>query len=336
MGKANEINALTGIRGIFAIYVMLYHINPFNSSNVMLSNGYIAVDLFFILSGFILTHVYANQFKNGVDEDNFKSFLYNRFIRIYPLYFLILSIVTLYYLSTNKYPTIFYDITSNFLFIQSITGNGFIGPAWSLSTEVIAYLLVPIMISTFFKRTYLLLISIYLSIGVLGYVAYALGRIDVYAGWQAIARCISEYVLGIGSYVLFLKIKHKDNGLLCISITMTSLILLCFRGFDLFSILLFSIVIPLIASSKCIVTRFLSSSPVLYFGEISYSIYLWHGVISRQFSEYVTNISHAIGIDNALLSMVVVTMVLSCLTYHFLELPCKNVLKKHKKKIVNA
>lgn len=334
--KNNEIKSLTGIRGIFAVYVMMFHINPFSSTSHFISNGYISVDLFFVLSGFILSFVYESRFKYKVSDSDYILYLANRAIRIYPLYLFILVLVSIYYITTNPYPTLIYDITSNILFMQSVTGNGFIGPAWSLSTEVIAYLLMPFMILILIKRKSFLIVSVYASLCLLGYVAYSLGRLDVFSGWQAIARCLSEYVLGISSYLLFRKIKTKDNSLLCIAITILLLFLLSFRGFDVFVVLSFSVLIPLIASSSGVVSKVLSCAPVFYLGEISYSIYLWHGVISRQFSEHVIKLSHALGIENALLSMVAITMILSCVTYHLLELPCKAMLKKHTKKLIVA
>lgn len=332
----NEIKSLTGIRGIFAVYVMLFHINPFASSSSLLANGYISVDLFFILSGFILSFVYEKKFKNGANDFDYIIYLIHRFTRIYPLYLFILILVSLFYFSTNFYPTIIYDITTNVLFMQSVTGNGFIGPAWSLSTEVIAYFLVPFMILLIMKKRSFMLISTYASLCMLGYVAYSLGRLDVYTGWQAIARCLSEYILGVSSYCFYKKINKKNNNIACFVLTIISLILLSFRGFDLFIVIVFTALIPLIASSNGVISKILSCTPVFYLGEISYSIYLWHGVVSRQFSDYAIKISHTIGISNSLITMVIITIFLSCISYHLLEIPCKNYLKKRMVKFVNS
>ncbi|MBO2029374.1 acyltransferase [Klebsiella pneumoniae] len=56
------IDSLTGIRGIAAIYVVIYHLFHHASDNNFINNGYLSVDLFFILSGFIITHAHRNDF----------------------------------------------------------------------------------------------------------------------------------------------------------------------------------------------------------------------------------------------------------------------------------
>lgn len=327
-GDKMEIKSLTGIRGLFAVYVMFFHINPFASTSTLLSNGYIAVDLFFILSGFILTYVYNERFLTPISSKEYILYLLNRFNRIYPLYFMILSIVVIYYFTKNNYPTLIYDVTSNYLFIQSVTGNGFIGPAWSLSTEVIAYLFIPIMIFYFQRNKALLYICVYFSVCSLGYIAYSIGRVDVFSGWQAIVRCISEYTLGIFSFFIFKSMENKKNNSFCLIMSILVFLMLCNRGFDLFVIISFMILIPAIASSSGLVSKALSIWPVYYIGELSYSIYLWHGVISRQFQGEFTSLSEWFGFENHLLFMVLATLSLSIITYHFIEIPCKNALKK--------
>ena len=66
MLKRGEIRALTGIRGIAACFVVIYHfyfgvLNK-GSAGVILSHGYMAVDLFFVLSGFVMALTYQDKF----------------------------------------------------------------------------------------------------------------------------------------------------------------------------------------------------------------------------------------------------------------------------------
>lgn len=74
---------LDAIRGVAAISVMLYHFSPFLADGKVLPSSYLAVDLFFLLSGFVIAHAYDRKIESGM---GFGSFLAIRLIRLYPLY----------------------------------------------------------------------------------------------------------------------------------------------------------------------------------------------------------------------------------------------------------
>jgi peptidoglycan/LPS O-acetylase OafA/YrhL len=74
---------LDALRGIAAIAVMLYHFTPFLSSSTVFPTAYLAVDLFFLLSGFVLCHAYDQRLQAGM---RFREFVGARLVRLYPLY----------------------------------------------------------------------------------------------------------------------------------------------------------------------------------------------------------------------------------------------------------
>lgn len=77
-----EFTTLDAIRGVAALAVAFYHFAPFYSVNVGFSNGYLAVDLFFVLSGFIIAHSYDTRLMEGM---SFGRFMALRFIRVTPM-----------------------------------------------------------------------------------------------------------------------------------------------------------------------------------------------------------------------------------------------------------
>src|SRR5579872_5470162 len=90
--SAKEIKPLTSIRGIAAMWVYFSHCqfleayNPFFAR--LTGNGFYGVDIFFILSGFILSYVHIEDFTAGAAvRSNYTRFLFLRFARIYPLHF---------------------------------------------------------------------------------------------------------------------------------------------------------------------------------------------------------------------------------------------------------
>jgi len=77
MTKQNHFLALDALRGVAAVSVMLFHI-----SNGWLPCGYLAVDMFFMLSGFVLAFSYEDRLRNRM---SFREFLLRRLIRLYPM-----------------------------------------------------------------------------------------------------------------------------------------------------------------------------------------------------------------------------------------------------------
>lgn len=74
--------ALDGMRGLAAISVMVFHRKPWLEPPWLLDHAYLAVDFFFILSGFVLAHAYSERLRLGMTV---KNFMLRRLIRLYPL-----------------------------------------------------------------------------------------------------------------------------------------------------------------------------------------------------------------------------------------------------------
>jgi peptidoglycan/LPS O-acetylase OafA/YrhL len=104
------------MRGIAALMVLLYH-----ETTILCRMGYAAVDLFFVLSGFVLAYRYDGELENRDQRWNSAK---RRLIRLYPLYFVGLVLG---------------GIATSFLLGFSIKG-------WSVSTYGLALLLAPILI----------------------------------------------------------------------------------------------------------------------------------------------------------------------------------------------
>lgn len=84
MGRARAFVALDGLRGMAALAVVTVHSGRF-SDGWGLPTAYLAVDLFFVLSGFVLAHAYEQAFRDGLSPSRF---MLQRLIRLYPLYIL--------------------------------------------------------------------------------------------------------------------------------------------------------------------------------------------------------------------------------------------------------
>src|SRR5882724_4992502 len=95
-----EIRPLTSIRGIAAMAVVAYHFRDnftekfyLDGITLLFSRGYLWVDFFFLLSGFILSHVHAEEFIRGPAP--YRTFLVKRIGRVYPLHVITLFVLLL-------------------------------------------------------------------------------------------------------------------------------------------------------------------------------------------------------------------------------------------------
>jgi peptidoglycan/LPS O-acetylase OafA/YrhL len=290
-----EVTALTGVRGVAALYVVFYHyFSPIELRSrplSLLGHGYLAVDLFFILSGFIMTLNYARFFATGVRSSNFRRFLVRRLARVYPLYLLALLIATalvaagqLSFLGRS----LIRDFIANLLMIQN-WGNwhSIETPAWSISTEWSAYLIFPFLIAridgTSRRWIGILLTSSFAALWWLTFYSHQhldpLKLLDQPYGLTSILRCLSEFVLGMlafkfqsGSYGRFSRwLDSLSFILLAVIVT-----LLCFPKTDLAVVLTFPLLIVVLCAGNSIIGRILGSSLLELLGVLSFAVYLLH------------------------------------------------------------
>lgn len=96
MNRILFIPNLTALRGLAALIIIFFHYNFFITKFVtpemthIAGKLYLMVDLFFVLSGFIMCYVYGDLFKDGVNRTTMKQFMIARFARIYPLHLAVL------------------------------------------------------------------------------------------------------------------------------------------------------------------------------------------------------------------------------------------------------
>lgn len=85
---------LDGLRGVAAVAVLLYHLHHWDGGPELFARGYLAVDLFFCLSGFVLAHAYGARLASG--EMGFGAFLLARLVRLWPMIALSALLYALY------------------------------------------------------------------------------------------------------------------------------------------------------------------------------------------------------------------------------------------------
>jgi peptidoglycan/LPS O-acetylase OafA/YrhL len=296
---SGEIRALTSLRGVAAMMVVLTHYSAAMEAHSarpipsLVPHGYIAVDLFFILSGFIMAYTYLADFRaNGIRA--FPSFLLKRIARIVPLntasvlFVLALGGLSTLALSRNivyesRDPV--FDVACNLLMTQGLgLGTNLNAPSWSISTEFAAYFLLPAFLAVVFARN---IWGPFLTVlaSLAGLTGIALSQQRLGLGTTSIdgglTRCFTEFALGLATFRVvlhprFRRIVGRDRFAAgVIGVWLLLLILRC----DLLTALGIPLLIAALACNRGRVAAWMASPPLYFIGLISFSIYLLHAPI---------------------------------------------------------
>ena len=212
-----ESRGLTGLRGIGALLVMAHHFYLHLALDLhvpmlqgMLRKGYLGVDLFFVLSGFVLSMVYGPWF-DGSRPRSLRlvlTFLARRVARLWPLHAgILIALLSLGVWADSVHPTPRL-ILANFMMIQAWGVSAEINPpAWSISTEFLAYILFPALAAFILRGRsglWLGLFCVAAAIAVCMLLAPSVGplrrgRLDIYYNYSLLpfARCLAGFVLGM-------------------------------------------------------------------------------------------------------------------------------------------
>jgi len=348
------LNRLTGIRAVAAVFVVFFH---FGDSLVTLfpwmgflrpfyKSGDMGVDLFFLLSGFILSLNYLDKLR-AFSKHNYFQFLGARLARIYPVHLFTLLLLTLFVLSARHFDVKtnlshysgFAWVTNVFLvqvwpgFNRGLTWNF---PSWSISAEWFAYLLFPffaIGISRS-KRPFL-----WGSLALCLYAVPSLFGLEQNSVRWALLRVSSEFLAGCFLFRIYRSgiacpVRPWLSGLACISICATG------SYFDFsraFSLPFFALLIWGLATYP---GGFLSGRVAVYWGKVSYSLYMTHGLCEIFLNRAlpVTQYQSASAFIRADIVMAYSLLIIlsAVLTYHWVEEPARKWLNSANLKVLAA
>lgn len=320
MAERAQIRNLTPLRGIAALVVLIFHYHLFAArlvpadASYLMNKLYLMVDLFFVLSGFIMYHVYGESFRSGVSMDKLGPFLRARFARIYPLHIATLMLVIAMYLLVKFLgtPLAWWSnvldesaILSHVLMLQGMgthqdaTWNT---PAWSISVEWWAYMLFPFLVLALAKGKHFARVLLMLAI-VSGYVWVINGLqpafwadnyahwgfpedtpfdrgINVFTGLGAFVRCICAFSVGMFIFEVYQAGWAKSylkSGIVFVLCWVVLLVLWHLNQLnDIGAIAIIAVMILSAAWNNGRLSDFLSRRILQNLGDWSYSMYLIH------------------------------------------------------------
>jgi peptidoglycan/LPS O-acetylase OafA/YrhL len=325
-----DLKALTSLRFWAALWVLLFHYRAYLGVEAIgwgiLDKGYLAVDFFFMLSGFILAHVYRGQLQTGTYSHS--SFVLKRLARIYPMHIVTLAafiaigvlapIVHVQVASPERFELT--RLPAAILLMQAWVGSGeqFNFPSWSISAEFFAYLCFPFVMALARWPRVMLITGI---VAVFGWYVVAIpvaGDVSTCLKDWKLMRIMPEFLLGAGLRevmglvrVPVLRLKHA----IWVSVAAV-LVLAVMQAPDWLMLLA---LIALLAAgaerSRAGMVGILEHRMSVYLGDISYSLYMVQIIVGMVFFEIADRIvPRATHVSVMSVIMVTIAMMIAVIT----------------------
>lgn len=357
--NSHYIHSLTPLRAIAALWVVFFHIDvslyyrdlgalvPRTASGIF-SQGYLWVDFFFLLSGFIIAHVYGARLSSGNKPGAIKEYLWARFARVYPLHLFTLAALMLATpLVAHYFPSVVDDswrtyfawsaLPANLLFTNAMNQHVYLSwnmVSWSIGAEWWTYVAALVLvIGLWQKKLRWVIPAMLLAFAALAALVYALpgDTLDITFDY-GFFRCLCEFVLGLGVYQWYLRHWAQPWLRYDLSFLFLLAVVVCifhYRLPDLLIIPVFILLLLAAAYNRTRVCAGLNLPALQYLGTISYSIYLMHGIWFLVFwfalpglKFYWVSTEHSSGISSEFplalkLSYIVIFLMLTLISAHF-------------------
>ncbi|MGR5946083.1 acyltransferase family protein [Enterobacter sp. C4G1] len=314
---SHKIYFIEVLRGPAALLVVAYHITGIlmgaysfwpGMGRDLFRNGNIGVDIFFMISGFIICYATRNK------EDNYRSsFIIRRFFRIYPLFIICLTIAWLTYNSGYDYLDYLHSATlmqNNYAGKAPFFGYNILYPAWTIAYEVMFYFVfyfgmcINHKYRGFITAILLLMAMSTIQISFKGELSVH-GHFSSYSPDMGVfsppltllgSPLMLEFIIGMGCYYLYNTLKTSKNitvSLLFLTLSVIAISMMYFvdlnsHGITEKGIVAAAIFIPLMLSEMTGMK--LKSKVSRFFSDISYSLYLTHAMVLKYYTIYLKDI----------------------------------------------
>lgn len=333
---------IDGLRAIAVLSVIIFHLNP-----TLLPGGFVGVDIFFVISGYLITSIIYGDIKSNAFS--YKNFYNRRIKRILPIFFIVLlsTIAASFmimmpddfkFMMRSAFSTvifssnIFFSTNVNY-FAQDVKEYPLLH-TWSLSTEEQYYFILPIIFWCFLKFSEFNKKHILTGLIVIAFLSFSLA---IYSRFNTELLKFNYYYLPsrawemmIGSCIAVYKssnLKHFNNRTIPI-IGVLIIIISLFITKDEFYPNFYSL-LPCVGAACILIhsgiqnnftTKILSSRVASTLGLMSYSMYLWHWpIISLQKYYFITG---SMPVKNIIFTLAS-TIILSYLSLKLIETPIR-------------
>lgn len=319
MSHREPLPALTGLRGIAALWVVLFHVRGLLSLPPVLDaiagSGYLAVDVFFMLSGFVLAYQYGEH-----SRVSWRAFVWRRFARIAPLHVAITLGLVIVVLARGWWSQEAYapqHLVAHLLLVQAwspAAAAAWNEPSWSVSAEWFAYLIFPVLVATVRAagpRAWLFALTLLL-------VPRWMLELDVVGGPLLLVRLVPAVCAGV-----VLAGWHERGARLPGGMTELAAVAMCSGAAMHLDVLVIGAGATFVfglATGGGPVASVLGGRPFVWLGEMSYALYLVHGAAMLVLWKLGTTSSWVFS------TYLVVILVGSYCAHHAIEVPARRAL----------
>ncbi len=358
-----NLPALTGLRFFAAFVVVAFHYNPDRFVNMpeffrsWLETGYEAVTFFFVLSGFIMSYMYSDFGQEKPRKINLRSFFVARFARLAPAYYLALLIALPFFIGDAfvwEHQPIAEFASQALLvpaFLQSWWPPAALAwnpPGWSISVEWCLYAAFPLLavVSHRMSGRRMLLVSFVFVAVVAGFRLRVMGPlVEENPAWHNFAQYFPLFHLptfysgmALGRMQLTgPRPSPQVAGWLCLA--SMAVLLVKYSGVvqlppgplttDTVLVLLFGMLIMGAAQAGHFAQRALSWVPLIFLGEISYSMYALHEPIAMWWEKFRPDIyGTRLAVAVEFPTYFAIVLVASTLCYYYVEAPLRRLIRR--------
>jgi len=362
--EKSEIKSLTGLRGFAALWVAVLH-TCFGEGNEFgylpafdhkinwgfftdfVLQGYLAVDIFFVLSGFVMAYVYGDIFHARIRLKEVLHFYIKRLARIYPVHIVITLILAIVFFLGWWNP--FQDFTAWHVALSAVLMNMWVHPspnmpAWSVSAEWMAYLACPAILwaGARLQKIYLCLAGVIILTLLYPFLYQHYLDWNWLYGWTALVRVFTGFIIGSILFQIYsdekagrFLAKWSDRAFV---ILFGALFLLCLISSkpSVSTIYPFApLFVLFLAGSRTFVARLFSSTVFRYLGAISYCIYMVHYPVLEFINQNFSDVLYALPPDFSRIKMwgifsliLAAIIAVAAVAYHLIERPCRRWIVK--------
>ncbi len=370
-----EIKALTGLRIVAAVWVVLFHFRPMLSDispdfredlAPVLNCGAQGVDLFFILSGFVLSWNYLDRMGRSWSTRETLHFLWLRLARVWPVYLVTLHLAALLVIlslhvghvplpEANSLTAISYVrqvLLVQLWFEPFFDGTSWDGPAWSISAEWLAYLLFGALALVIFRMklaTRARTLTWLACAASLPPVVLLLASGHFYTPWSWLPRIVTQFVAGALACAAVRRLRLTERGRHVagyISLLLLAAVVGVLYWFNaqpisgvvendssgVVDVLFIPLVITLAVGLGSL-PRLLSTRVMVYGGQISFGLYMVHELVHTSWGWAVDQFTLTPWESDSpwkwnVIGLFAIALALSSLLYHFVEEPSRRWMRR--------
>jgi peptidoglycan/LPS O-acetylase OafA/YrhL len=340
-----NLKPLTSLRFWAAMWVVAYHFWPDLTRAAMpavIAKGYLGVELFFVLSGFILCHVYLPDFGEG--RFRYGSFLWARLSRIYPLHLATLAgmgvlaaAAAALGLEAGKQALVWSSLPGQLTLTQAwglAPQGGWNHPSWSISAEWFAYLAFPAFAFAAWKLRDRPRLAVAGALALLAALYAGFGRLaglpltQATIAWGAL-RIVPCFAYGSAIYLLWRAVRPPGPAAAVartLAVLMATALAVAARAPDAAIVALFGALILTLADLARSGSRLFASGPAVYLGEVSFAVYMvcipWKLAFAKA-AQHVLHLGVAPLPWPLWTAMVLGVIPLAMLAHHLVERPAR-------------